>query len=684
MSAEAQRTLHASPPRPPVPIRAIRNALVAALVVILISCNRAEPESTEPEGAEPRGSARVAGATSSPSNILVICIDVLRADHLGSWGYPTSTSPWLDRLARESVQFVATVSPASWTKPSVPSYFTGRHPHQHGVYEGSREVEGGIVSDTLPAEETTLAEMHRQAGFRTAAFVHNAQINGVLGFAQGFERYEDDSGAAQDIAERFLRWIDEIEGEPFFSYLHFLDVHWPYDPPGTYGDLFDPADSDIDFNTPAWKVLKRRIRDGQIELSETDRQAMVDLYDGELRFTDHWIGTAIEGLRRRGLDDDTMIVFLADHGEEFLEHGKIGHGNSLYDELLMVPWTIRFPGRAHAGLRVEDTVSLVDLLPTLADFSDLRLPDGVAGRSVLPLLEAGGSAPPVPVYAEGIHGDRYQQTLRYENWKYIASVEVESEDPDDIEDDLRDGISEGTRIEVEGVWVGKGDFLAEEMEIQANQEDDRDKVTGPIEKIDAATRSVVILGYRVLFEDGIDLVDDEGEEIEFAELGLDTMAKLYGRATSADEFRAEKIKLRDPSRRRKIKLEGPIRGEVERSGKDLLFTLAGRRVRADSQADVTSEATASATGASREVIDRGSEDPWEAALSANRPIREELYDLSNDPRERRDVASEQSAVVARLRAMLETMRSPAERRRGTDRALSPRDVQALRELGYIK
>jgi len=478
--------------------------------------------------------------------------------------------------------------------------------------------------------------------------------------------------------------VEGLEGQPFFSYLHFLDVHWPYDPPGPFRDVFEPPATDIDFATPAWRVLKRRIRDGAIRLSGSDREAMVDLYDGELRFTDDQIGRIVEALRGRGLLDRTLVVLLADHGEEFLEHGKIGHGNSLYDELLRVPLLMRFPDGRHGGARVATPVSLVDVLPTLAAFSGIDPPAAVSGRSLLPILRGEAAADRPMLYSEGIHGSLYQQCLRTGPWKYIATVEIDRVDPDDEEDELRDSIDAGLRVEVEGVWVGEGDFLAEEIEIQDDQEDERDKVTGPVEAIDTGAGWMQVLGYRVPLVQRLDLEDAEGEHVEPAVFTVDTMVKMYGKAISATEFRAEKIILRAEDRRRKIKLEGAVAGPVQRGEKELRFRLAERRVRADSHADVTRQIVDRADADSVAVEDPGFADPWESALASGTELREELYHLGSDPAERSDLAGARPEEVKRLRDALRTMRAASPARRNEGKALSEDELEALRKLGYVK
>jgi arylsulfatase A-like enzyme len=168
--------------------------------------------------------------------------------------------------------------------------------------------------------------------------------------------------------------------------------------------------------------MKQRFRAGDLDLDPAERQALVDLYDAEILYTDAKLGELLAELDRRGLLDRTLVVLLADHGEELLERGGIGHGTSLYEELLHVPLILRLPGGSPEPHRIAAPVSTVDLLPTLAEYFELDAPPGLAGRSLLGLVA--GEDALRPIYAEGLHGPRYQHSVRLGEWKYVATVPV--------------------------------------------------------------------------------------------------------------------------------------------------------------------------------------------------------------------------------------------------------------------
>jgi arylsulfatase len=665
--------------------------------------------------------------------VLVICIDALRADHVGAYGYPRATTPSIDRLAAEGVVFESAFSAASWTKPSVPSYFTGRYPWQHGVYEGSREEDGRLVSDVLASEERTLAELFRAKGYQTVALVTNGQIRGALGFSQGFDAYYDGVGAAELIRARFLEWLDGASGDaPFFSYLHFLDVHLPYDPPGPYRTAFGDAVSEVDFGTASWKLLKQRIRDREVQISERDRQAMVDLYDGELLYVDTEIGRILAALDARGLLENTLVVVLSDHGEALLERDEIGHGGSLYDELLRVPFIFRFPGDQHAGVRVQTPVSTVDLLPTLVDTNGLEMPADLAGRSLVPLLTGPRPGAARALYAEGIHGTRYQQALRIGGWKYVVTTVVRSGDEPDSEEPpqpgsgaepaqadaqaasgggpgsgqhearLRGGeggerprghanrrsrggsaksqrvrarLQEGLRVEVEGTWTQEGRFLAESVEIQEDQDDD-DEVVGAIEAIEPGAAELTLLSYRVRLKPQARIQDHLRRPIDRNALEVGDLVKISGRARTAEDFDASKLGVRDPRRRKKQKLAGQIVGPVEVEGEERTFRIAARVVRASGMTEFSVEGKQETDAARRRT------DPRRSARETL-PVREELYHLDSDPGERDDVSASHEAKLQEMRALLAQLGDGSGIRAAPARPLDEAEIGALRELGYV-
>jgi len=361
-------------------------------------------------------------------NIIIVLVDALRPDHLGCYGYRLPTSPAIDAFSTEGVVFTEAVSVADWTKPAVPSLLTSLYPSQHGVFEGSAsDTEGKVTSDILGESLVTLGEMLQGAGYATAAFVMNAQLKGFLGFQQGFELFAEDLGEASQIIARFLAWLDDRPGDrPFFVYLHFLDVHWPYTPPPPYDTMFGDYTSQLDLAAHDPKALRQRINDGELTLAATDVLHLASQYDGEIRAFDDQFAELYATLKRRHLLEHTWIVLTADHGEEFYEHGKIGHGNSLYEELLRVPLVIRGPS-ATPGARVSTPVSLIDIVPTALDVAGLPLAPSLMGRSLRRGLE-GGALDRRPTFAESRHKYDYARAIRTSGFKYIESFKERSHD----------------------------------------------------------------------------------------------------------------------------------------------------------------------------------------------------------------------------------------------------------------
>ncbi len=183
-------------------------------------------------------------ASRGPANVVVICIDVLRADHVGSYGYSRATTPAIDALAAKGITFESAISAAAWTKPSVPSYFTSRFPHQHGVYRGSYWRDGKLLADALGPDEVTLAELFAEHGYRTLAVVANPVVDPALGLAQGFDEFVAELRSATELRERFLTRLEALKRQqPFFAYIHFNDVHLPYQQPEPYRSIFGDTES---------------------------------------------------------------------------------------------------------------------------------------------------------------------------------------------------------------------------------------------------------------------------------------------------------------------------------------------------------------------------------------------------------------------------------------------------------
>jgi arylsulfatase A-like enzyme len=305
--------------------------------------------------------------TPQRPNVVVILIDTLRADHLGFYGYPKELAPFLARIAEESVVFDRAFSTSSWTAPSTSSLFTSLYPNQHGVVKGfnmtrkrnarlTREGHDTIELNRLPATVTTLPERFKSMGYTTFGLASNPNIGEEMGFDRGFDHFARDlNWTASDFLEQLTRWEGPIkESHPFFLYLHFNDVHGPYEEREPYYEK----------------------QQGWLE----DRRAR---YLSSIGYTDEYIRRIYE---RLGLDKDTILVVVSDHGEEFHDHGGLAHDPSLYIELNRVVMLFHAPSLGVAPQRIAPNVSLIDVLPTLVELVAGEPVEAAEGMSLVPAL----------------------------------------------------------------------------------------------------------------------------------------------------------------------------------------------------------------------------------------------------------------------------------------------------------
>ncbi|MBI5434994.1 MAG: sulfatase [Planctomycetes bacterium] len=345
-------------------------------------------------------------------NVILICMDTVRADHVGWNGYTKhATTPRLDRLAAEALVFADATATAGSTRPSVPSFLTGTYPLQHGLYGR----EGDSVAP-LADDANTLAEAFDAAGWHTGAFVYNPQLARGNGFEQGFRTWQDQQADALSIRTRAEAWLDELpDDEPFFLYLHFLDAHWPYPIPEEYATKFADAATVAPFQGPDSWALITAIGTQERPTSETELDGLRALYDGGIRYIDDQLAVFFDELERSGEWNDTVVCVLADHGEEFMEHGRIGHGHGLWENLLRVPWIVRIPGAA--AERVDVPVSLVDVFPTLLAAAGVPVPSSNEGIDRLR-----DRTTRTPIFAELKEEQSYQQALRSGEHKLVRRL----------------------------------------------------------------------------------------------------------------------------------------------------------------------------------------------------------------------------------------------------------------------
>lgn len=336
-------------------------------------------------------------------NVVVFLVDTVRADKLSPWNPETRVqTPGLDALVQRSAVFARGATQENWTKPSVATLLTGLLPWQHTATSGEA---------VLPRSVEMLSEHLRDAEFYTGAFICNGYVSDAFGFRQGWSTWrnyirEGRRSHARFVAADVLEWLDERPQEkPFFLYVHTIDPHVPYIPPPEILAQYDPEqyEGPVDFRRD--RELLEKIKIGSLRLAARDRRRLEALYDGEITYHDIHFRSIVDGLERRGVLDETMFVFTADHGEEFFDHDSVGHGHSLFQELLHVPLIMRLPGLTEP-VRIEENVGLVDVMPTVLDALGREVPERMAGRSVLPLLRGEGFDAPRPNVAGFMAGWR--------------------------------------------------------------------------------------------------------------------------------------------------------------------------------------------------------------------------------------------------------------------------------------
>ncbi len=337
-------------------------------------------------------------------NVIVVSIDTLRARNLRAYGYERDTAPFVDSLAEAGTLFEDAITTSVTTAPSHMSLFTGLYPVRHGIRRGS---------EAKHATTRTLAEAFRAADYQTVAFTENGYLVRSRGFGDGFSEYTENRAApiepqgrsaaypaeptdARVTFSQARDWIAANRRRPFFAFIHTYEVHTPYRARAPYASMFagdaypGPEDPDI----------------------RVER----DNYDREIRVVDDELRALFATLEARGLDQNTIVVVLADHGEEFHEHGLLQHGGNVYDETLRIPLIFWSPGRIPAGLRISRPVSLIDVAPTLLDLIGLPPLTALDGESLRDTFSSGGRVEPRQLFAEAVSPRRWVDIWRFEDW----------------------------------------------------------------------------------------------------------------------------------------------------------------------------------------------------------------------------------------------------------------------------
>ncbi len=335
---------------------------------------------------------------ASPA-VLIFLIDALRQDHLGCYGYPLDTSPNIDAFAKDAVRLRGVTPSTSWTRASVATLFTSTYPSVHGA-----EDRPDMLRENLPS----LAVQLGLGGLETHCFMTNRNCIPVWGFGNDFHRFRDadtehwvssDDAAVVDLT---IDTVQDVAGRPWYAYVHTMGPHEPYTPPEPFKERFNRA------------LYAERDED------PAHREALA-LYDGEIAYTDSQFGRLIAVIKEQGLYDNALIIVMADHGEEFWDHGGTGHGKTLYEEQLRIPFLVKLPGNACAGEVRDGLAEMVDVAPTVVEAFGFEQDPRFQGVSMLGLLRGDASGKAMACASLSLE-NALQRAAKSLAYKYIDDI----------------------------------------------------------------------------------------------------------------------------------------------------------------------------------------------------------------------------------------------------------------------
>jgi arylsulfatase A-like enzyme len=376
-------------------------------------------------------------------NILLLTIDTLRADTLGYAGYPKPITPNIDRLAAQGIRFMQAITPGSWTQAAFPGIITSTYACMYG----------GCLGPLSPERPSPVKILGDEGGYETAAFSTSPLLSRTYGYDRKFQRFNDLNpgeknpwlrgikggqfmlrqpvthqfvkllgqnwrppklyATAAELNEVAMQWLGSVD-EPFMAWMHYMDVHWPYH---LEDELTAPKDV-----ANAWQDLSHlhEVNWHGVPVSPEQKARYIRLYEEAIAYTDAQIGKLMDFLDESGLAENTIVILVSDHGEEFLERRHWGHVElNLYDEILKVPMLMRIPG-VPGNQVIGQQVSTMDIMPTILELAGCRIPEKVLGTSLTPLWSGNPEAYNVAVAI----GERWRDTshmiaVRTEEYKYI-------------------------------------------------------------------------------------------------------------------------------------------------------------------------------------------------------------------------------------------------------------------------
>ncbi len=374
-----------------------------------------------------------------PKHVLVWMVDTLRRDHLKVYNPKTRVqTPNIDALAKKGVVFHDAIVPGAHSIPSHASILSGLFPEVHR-HETDRS--------RLGRKPPLLSTIFKKAGWRTLLLASNGYVSKRWGFHRGFQDYKNfirDNEPNQ--ADKFWRWLEpwivKNKDERFFAYLNPSDPHVTYRYRDGYTTLYDdkPYRGRVPKNATGFFLEK--VLTGKVKLNARDKERLEAQYDGEITFNDEYLGKMVKKLSELGILEDTLIVIMSDHGDEFDEHGRFGHGHSLYSELIRVPLIFVHPRSLPSGLRVHQTVNAFDAASTLLSITGLQIPESYQSADLLHVIRNHKVLPPRPAFAKmgkvqmAVHLGRHKMLLRHGADYDIFDLETDPTEQKDLRGSL--------------------------------------------------------------------------------------------------------------------------------------------------------------------------------------------------------------------------------------------------------
>jgi len=357
------------------------------------------------------------------ANVMIIVLDAGGAKHFPMYGYYRNTTPNIQNLSKDSIQFQRAYTQAVYTLASTATLMSGLDPFRHQVI---------YRKSALSNQTYTLAERFRDSGYSTGTFVSNGNASSIFGMTQGFQevrevfREKNYSGWGSDITNGFTQWLQTLKpGRPFFAYMHYREPHAPFNPPESFKNHFTNPNY-MGYRDASYE-MRRKINMGEVSATPADREYIEATYDENLRYGDYEVGRVIKKLKEMKLYDNTILIVTADHGEAFWEHNFQGHNSQLYEESVHIPFILKLTSRTNLHKnKINNPVRTLDVYPTLVDLLQLsRRNWDVDGHSFIPYLVS-DKLESVPVFTQTIAEQAY--SWMEGNFKYIYHRHTNTEE----------------------------------------------------------------------------------------------------------------------------------------------------------------------------------------------------------------------------------------------------------------